>query len=972
MVQSQSSQLKSKIVKAGAGTGKTTYLIEEVFKEIQKEISAQESKTEPRLIICTFTRKATKELKERLIEEALKLNEPSYLRYINSSSLYISTIHGILSLFLKEYGIHYDIHPDFEVISEDENERILQRVLARYIYKKEYLNLAKNLSLDHIISILKKYSKNKLLYPDVKFADKDSFKEFKKSQSENSESCNKKSQSVKELKKSQSVNPEYFLDLFKEMQELGDEVHENFLKEKKKLNVLTYDDMELFSLDLMNKTPRVAQNFSKEWDYWFIDEYQDTSLIQEMIFNKLTQFKNVFCVGDPQQSIYSFRGADPNVFQNRMEDKKMKENTLKVNYRSKPSLVCFFNDFFKNEKDIINLESKNQTKDKDPVVFIFKSDSEKKAENVFKMIAYHIMNLRKKGIQYKDICILGVNNNHIQSLSLYLKKQNISVQAVDKNHFSFNRIVLDSLFVIKFLINPHDKENLLALLRTPYFYISDKDLSILCRDYHDLFDDRNEVSPKSKKYISFWNFIKDKNNIPIQKLNTFLRLQKSQGMLHTFENIIFQDGFMDLVLRQDSSGLQEAYLWKLLSLIRKAEQTDNHSVLDLFYKVIRVKEEEDSDPTELSSFLELDAVDLMTVHKSKGLQFKHVLIFDISTKIQSNKNDVVFDAKRKEIVFSVPPLTSPWDEKMKCYSHLKAIEELKLRSEEERKRMTYVAITRAQESVALFIPEKRVSSKSKSSSPLDKCFFKIASDYVNRIIPQPSGYAIQVKTEVEDIEAIQINPSFASEIKPYKASRIPEVAHIKSAQDFIDETNPAYQMRNQKKEEEKFIANYSKNSFFKSYLGNQMHEVFQLLTKHQPFVVRDKLNKLELKEKDTLLKSLDYISHLKDPDLQYFFQKGYSEWPLQFKTKKALLKGRVDLWGQKEDRIWIFDYKSSSSVKSNSLFKQLSFYAFILDQIHQPKEIFLCGVYPLEQKVETLCYSDEHKKQILSWLHSIG
>ena len=153
-----------------------------------------------------------------------------------------------------------------------------------------------------------------------------------------------------------SFQTHQFVSLFKELHEAGREFFSEFMEKKKNTSALDIGDLLLFSLSLLRENPKTAQSFSKEWDYWLVDEYQDTSWVQEQIIDKITGFKNVFCVGDPAQSIYLFRGADPYVFKRRENALKDQVLKLDVNRRSSASLVHFYNDFFSENKNFMKFK----------------------------------------------------------------------------------------------------------------------------------------------------------------------------------------------------------------------------------------------------------------------------------------------------------------------------------------------------------------------------------------------------------------------------------------------------------------------------------------------------------------------------------------------------------------------------------------------------------------------------------------
>ena len=151
---SASSQLTSKVVLAGAGTGKTSSLIREVFRVAKDFESCYGRK--PRLVVCTFTRKAAHELKERLAREAIKKGERDFLEYIHSPGLFISTLHGLFYFILRNYGWKNEISPDFQIISEEEEKNRVDALASDLLFN-DYLSLLEKIPFYHLSDILKVY-----------------------------------------------------------------------------------------------------------------------------------------------------------------------------------------------------------------------------------------------------------------------------------------------------------------------------------------------------------------------------------------------------------------------------------------------------------------------------------------------------------------------------------------------------------------------------------------------------------------------------------------------------------------------------------------------------------------------------------------------------------------------------------------------------------------------------------------------
>ena len=369
------SLFQSELIRAGAGTGKTYQLIEKIHRLFEKSLTAQKTlnrKPAPRLIVCTFTRKASQELKERLFKkslESLPFSKSSltnsFLDYISSSSLQIGTIDSILYHLLKKYGQEIELNPDFEVSSEALNSKLFDSFSNEFLYKKHFA-LLKKIPYPHLKDLLLSYYRYRLNYKQLSFYDEGDFKDFQKKRDFFNKTHEQKKQDknniyIKEGFKSLSQNPDYesmkrlfkeeeifkgqnFLPLFQEFQTVAEEFFIEFLKRKKNSLFLTVEDLLLFSYHLLDFQPELSKKINQEWDYWLIDEYQDTSLLQDQVIEKITRFKNVFCVGDPGQSIYAFRGADPEVFKNR--EKKTYKHRRKLQRVKDQQEVFSFSYFF--------------------------------------------------------------------------------------------------------------------------------------------------------------------------------------------------------------------------------------------------------------------------------------------------------------------------------------------------------------------------------------------------------------------------------------------------------------------------------------------------------------------------------------------------------------------------------------------------------------------------------------------------
>ena len=1046
--------LKAQLVKAGAGTGKTKSLVEEVYKTF-KDFSEVKGR-KPKLMVCTFTKKATQELRERLFETAkvdLGRGGTEFLNYIQSSSLYISTIDGILNKLLRQYGYKLNLSPDFNISYGKSNETLFDSLAEECVYGK-YFFLLRKIPYPYLRELFLFYFNCCLKYGKVSFYDEKDFKNFEEQKQlfvagKNSDTTDltknidffkqnnsplaqlKDVEAIKELfKEEKSFEKEEFTSLFNEFHQAGNELFSKFMEKKKQKALLNIEDLLLFSLILLRQNPKTAQSFSREWDYWLVDEYQDTSWIQEQIIEQITKFKNVFCVGDPGQSIYSFRGADPQVFKRRENVLGKQTQELNTNYRSSSELIYFYNDFFPKEKDFIKFNPPKGQKinlDKPSVHFLtYEPVGECYKQQVFKALYHYIKKLKTEGFGYNEIAILSSKTKYLAETASYLRSQGLPLMLYSSKNFVAKRKILDALFLLKFLINPYDDINVKALLRTPYFRLSDQELADSSCEHFKLSQNKNS--------LSFWSFVKEKfcSSLVIKSLSSYLLLKKEQGLVLSFERALLDSGFMDASYFQDPTGSSESNLWKFLSLLHK----NNSFALELFYSLM--EEGDGEEEAEAPACENSQSIELMTIHKSKGLEFENVVILDFS--IQNSilqlgdkaKDSMIFDEKRKKASFAVP-IGGRNKKKVKSFGHkfhLKAQDQEKLL---ERDRLLYVAMTRARQSLAFFIP----NSPPKKNSWLSRISFfdkfpgliEKNCDEKNKLLSwklkegdyKTNKYSFGVKSSEgicrssEEFMASKIFLCKRSRLKKESDVLVPDfikrqksskniseedgpleknvpslykgqpvitakdlhfspVSEIqfKSSKDFVEygragEQKKIAEVGAGQKTKTVFSLTQAKNTLFKAHLGMQLHLFLQQLSffsfKEIQTLIANSL--LSEENKKQVEGALLYILELKNPDMRLFLKTGFPEWSFKFKRRNVILQGQIDLWIKDQDGIHLFDYKSSFGPQVK---KQLIFYSWVLNEFYKPENIFMYEVYPFQKTIKKSLYSLEDEQLLKTWL----
>ena len=741
----QSFELKSNLlITAGAGAGKTTVLINTLMDVLQSHLEKQ---IIPRVAVSTFTRKATREIKERMIVKALELNNKHLIQYINySPHLHISTLHGIFSRFIQTYGHQIGFSPGITVMNEKEEDELFVSILKKMVFEEGTgRTLLEHYSFKEITSIAKQYVLHIQNRPEEALVNE---KEMQNIIINKKEKIEKELQIKKNKKKMEALlelqNELAYMDKFQligmELKTLGEKILPVWTQKKRELCQITLNDLEIMTMDILKKEKNNLKLIGNKWDFLFLDEHQDTSRIQKNILNKLTQNCRVFKVGDPQQSIYYFRGADVSLFQ---EEKKTIKNTsysqvkhLHKNYRACPELVAFFNDFFPKDRfEQMQPVNENYKKEKEVACFILpfeiKADKE---EREFEETVKRIHHLLKQGVKPDEIAVLARHNKPLHSLSQYLKKQKLPVYLHSSGNFKHRREIMDALFLLKFLLNPYDDENLIGLLRTPYCRVSDhtlvnimqktgKELKVSLWDYlmraNSLKTEglTKKIKSKQKEGQSSFpspllkeeavdvNIISTEEANIISKLKHHLANTEKTGIIQSFQNAIECLGFIDLSYYQDPMGLREANLWKLIYCLKDFE-LNGPAVLPFFadyllYESTQTNQNQTNYSQSAVSATENAGIQLMTIHASKGLEFKHIILIKVCSGFRQAEGFNYLASENKTGRWIVSVKSEKEDKRIQSSFHKKIQEEEKEAMIQEFDRLLYVALTRAKETVTL-------------------------------------------------------------------------------------------------------------------------------------------------------------------------------------------------------------------------------------------------------------------------------
>ena len=481
--------------------------------------------------------------------------------------------------------------------------------------------------------------------------------------------------------------------------DLTNKVKLYFQLEKKKMEVIDFNDMEHFAYQLL-QDPMIKEEMYNKYQMILVDEFQDTNELQEKIIASFCHENNVFRVGDIKQSIYGFRQANPKIMQAWME-KEDDNNTpllLQENYRSNASVIQFNNDFYSKimnnellgeqfeEIDIANVGTKGQMESPQyPVRFLYteyKDEEGNKAtikknhnENRFDLIAQDIIEKHNAGMPYKSMCVLTRNHAPQEKLKAVFEAYNIPAMITIDHGFFTNPAIQIVISTLKALEDLTDDISLCASLMSPLFNVSFSQIAKCCID----------KEKGTSLYMSIKNedFMKPFFELYTNKNKTITQLLQ---YIYAYNNFYYASTTI-----QDKNNLD--YLLEL------AGQFENQNDIHSF--VLQLSKDAMQDQTQEASLYgkEDDVVQVKTMHQSKGLQFPVVYI--LSQHEQRDKHGSSCILLDSTLGLSLKGLSLDYKLKYNSIYHLALQTKKELNDLAEEMRVFYVATTRPQKELVI-------------------------------------------------------------------------------------------------------------------------------------------------------------------------------------------------------------------------------------------------------------------------------
>ena len=541
------------LVIAGAGSGKTRVLTARIAYLISKGVA------EGSILAITFTNKAAKEMSERL-DSALG----GYCR------VWTSTFHSFCARVLRYDGDKIGYDKNFSIYTETESERVLKDFL-----KSKGLDVKGNTS-----NLLFHISKAK--------------------------TANLKPLEYFDLIKNDVYESDLILEAYT--------YYEDTLKAN---NALDFDDLLIKTVELFETSKATLEKYSQRFQYINVDEFQDTNSIQLKIVLLLSSYHgNVFVVGDEDQSIYSWRGAEiRNILDFKKHFPEAKIYKLEQNYRSTtPILNCANNVIKHNYRRQEKVLWTEKTSGED--VFYYEAPTDRD-EATF--VARKIYQLFNSGVNYRDIAVLMRANSLSRVIEESFKLHSIPYKVYGGFKFYDRKEIKDFISYLRMAVNPFDNDAILRNLNNPARGIGDTTISKL----------KAFASSKSMNLYSALADI-EKSGLPnaaITRLKQFRDImmdliEKSSQMIATAfsKYVLFKSGFLDAYSHGTDEEMNRLENMKELcsSIDEFAKTNQGASISDYLQSVSLLSDTDDMTDDNL--------VTVATIHAVKGLEFDNVFV----------------------------------------------------------------------------------------------------------------------------------------------------------------------------------------------------------------------------------------------------------------------------------------------------------------------------------------------------------
>ncbi len=589
------------LVLAGAGSGKTRALTYRIASLMEKGVPARE------ILAITFTNKAAREMRERI--DALTGGR--------AAEMWVSTFHACCARILRRDIERLGYVRSFTIYDDDDQMAVLKELCKQLNIDDKFLPLRE---------VKQKISdaKNRLLSPDEWFR-----------------------QSARDYR----------------CQMISDYYREYEVR-LRKANALDFDDLLVKTLELFTAHPPVLQAYRDRFHYIHVDEYQDTNYAQYMLVRLLAgERRNVCVVGDDDQSVYGWRGADiRNILEFEQDFPDSHVIKLEQNYRSTANILDAANNIIAHNEGRKEKKLWTEHGEGAPIVIFNAGDEREEAA----WVCDRICQMKKNGESYSDVAVLYRMNAQSRVMEEMLVRAGLPYRIYGGTRFYDRREVKDIVAYLRTIVNPTDNVSLARIINTPRRAIGDATIAELNRSaaekgvplFMAMLEPPQTLASRARKSVSEF----------ASMMTNFMALREQMGLTEFVEMLLNETKLEEQYKREDSDEARarveniREFVGAVSEFVGKAEDP----TLEAFLENIALVTDLDNMPETAR------AISLMTLHSAKGLEFDNVFIIGM-----------------EQGVFP---------------SHLALSEQ---RIEEER-RLAYVGVTRARKQLYLSYASQRM------------------------------------------------------------------------------------------------------------------------------------------------------------------------------------------------------------------------------------------------------------------------
>ncbi|MDN3017391.1 DNA helicase PcrA [Paenibacillus sp. BSR1-1] len=623
------------LLMAGAGSGKTRVLTHRIaYLIVEKRVNPYN------ILAITFTNKAAREMKERI----------GKMMGGAAEEIWISTFHSMCVRILRRDIDRMGFNRNFTILDTTDQQSVIKGIL-------------KEKNLDP-----KKFDPRALL-------------------------------GAISSAKNELIDPEEFAKTAGGFfEQTVSEVYTEYQKRLRKNQALDFDDLIMTTIQLFQRIPEVLEYYQRKFQYIHVDEYQDTNRAQYMLVKMLAmRFKNLCVVGDSDQSIYRWRGADiANILSFEKDYPNASVILLEQNYRSTKRILLAANKVIENN---LNRKAKNlwtENPEGNKIVY-YRADSE---QSEAQFVAGKIKELtRDDKIKLTDIAILYRTNAQSRVMEEVLLKSNIGYSIVGGTKFYDRKEIKDMLAYLRLISNPDDDISLQRIINVPKRGIGSTSFDKIANfaAMHDISIyqalDSIEligVSPKiTKAAIEFRDLIRNYTN-----------MQEFLSVTELVEEVLDKTGYKEMLKAEKSLEAQSRLenLEELLSVTKNFEDTNEDKSLIAFLTDLALVADIDSLDEDGEK---ADSITLMTLHSAKGLEFPVVFLIGMEEGVFPHSRSLMEEAEM-----------------------------------EEERRLAYVGITRAEQSLFLTNAQMRTLFGRTNMNPASRFISEIPEDLLEGVEPE--------------------------------------------------------------------------------------------------------------------------------------------------------------------------------------------------------------------------------------------